>query len=56
MKLRSKFRRREENFAEMKIFYRKCLAKDSKLSSFLGGMPMQNFNFYCYINFVKFCV
>ena len=27
----------EENFAEKKTFYNKCLAKDIKLSSFLGG-------------------
>ena len=39
MKLRSKFRRREENFAEIKILCNKCLAKDIKLSSFLGGNP-----------------
>ena len=38
MKLRSRFRRRKENFAKMKIFYSKCLAKDIKLS-FLGGNP-----------------
>ena len=37
MKLRAGFRRRKENFAEMKIFCSKCLAKDIKLSSFLGG-------------------
>ena len=28
---------KEENFAEKKTFYRKCLAKDIKLSNFLGG-------------------
>ena len=39
MKLRSRFRIREENFDEMKIFYNKCLAKDIKLSCFLGGNP-----------------
>ena len=38
MKLRSIFRRKE-NFFEMKIFCNKCLAKDIKLSSFLGGNP-----------------
>ena len=37
MKLRSIFRKREKNFAEMKTFYSKCLAKDIKLSSFLRG-------------------
>ena len=37
MKLRSRFRRREDNFVETKIFCSKCLAKDIKLSSFLGG-------------------
>ena len=37
MKLRSRFRRREENFAEIKIFCNKCLAKDIKLSNFLKG-------------------
>ena len=37
MKLRARFRRRKENFAEMKIFCSKCLAKDIKLSNFLGG-------------------
>ena len=36
MKLRSRFRRKH-NFIEMKIFYSKCLAKDNKLSRFLGG-------------------
>ena len=39
MKLRSRFRKREKNFAKMKTFYSKCLAKDIKLSSFLGGNP-----------------
>ena len=39
MKLRSKFRKRENNFTEMKTFYSKCLAKDIKLSNFLGGNP-----------------
>ena len=39
MKLRARFRRRKENFAEMKIFCSKCLAKDIELSSFLGGNP-----------------
>ena len=37
MKLRSRFRKRGKNFAEMKTFCSKCLAKDIKLSSFLGG-------------------
>ena len=31
--------KREENFAEKKTFCRKCLAKDIKLRSFLGGNP-----------------
>ena len=31
--------KREENFAEKKTFYNKCLANDIKLSSFLGGNP-----------------
>ena len=39
MKLRFRFRRREENFVEMKIFCSKCLAKDIKLSNFFGGNP-----------------
>ena len=39
MKLRFRFRRREDNFVEMKILCSKCLAKDIKLSSFLGGNP-----------------
>ena len=39
MKFRSRFRRKEENFVEMKIFCSKCLTKDIKLSSFLGGNP-----------------
>ena len=39
MKLRYRFIKRENNFAEMKAFYSKCLAKDVKLSSFLGGNP-----------------
>ena len=34
---------KEGNFAEKKTFYRKCLAKDIKLSNFLGGNPN---NFY----------
>ena len=29
--------KKEKSFAEMKTFYSKCLAKDIKLSSFLGG-------------------
>ena len=29
----------EENFAEKKTFCSKCLAKDIKLISFLGGNP-----------------
>ena len=31
----------KENFVESKTFYSKCLAKDIKLSSFLGGQPKQ---------------
>ena len=31
--------KREENFAKNKIFCSKCLAKDIKLSSFLGDNP-----------------
>ena len=27
----------EENFADKKTFYNKCLAKDIKMSGFLGG-------------------
>ena len=38
-KFKSIFRKREKNFAEMKTFYSKCLAKDIKLSSLLGGDP-----------------
>ena len=34
--------KREENFSEMKSFYSKCLAKDIKLSSFLGGSLSKN--------------
>ena len=29
----------EENFSKKKTFYSKCLAKDIKLSSFLGDNP-----------------
>ena len=36
----------EENFVEKKTFCRKCVAKDIKLSIFLGGNPMQIFNFH----------
>ena len=32
-----------KSFSEMKIFYSKCLAKDIKLSSFLGGSPTRIF-------------
>ena len=45
MNFRSKFRRRKENFVEMKIFCSKCLAKDIKLSSFLGGNPRKILSF-----------
>ena len=31
--------KREENFAEKKTLCSKCLVKDIKLSSFLGGNP-----------------
>ena len=31
--------KKEENFAEKKTSYSKCLAKDIKPSSFLGGNP-----------------
>ena len=31
--------KRGKSFAEMKTFCSKCLAKDIKLSSFLGGNP-----------------
>ena len=31
--------KREKNFAEKKTLYDKCLARDIKLSSFLGGNP-----------------
>ena len=34
---KSRFRKREKNFAELKTFYSKCLARDIKMSSFLGG-------------------
>ena len=44
MKIRSRFLKREKNFAERKTIRSKCLAKDIKLSSFLGGNP--NFNFH----------
>ena len=30
---------RGKNFAELKTFYSKCLARDIKLSNFLGGSP-----------------
>ena len=30
---------KEENFAEKKTFCSKCLGKDIKLNSFLGGNP-----------------
>ena len=30
---------KEENFAEKKTFYSKCLVKDIKLSNFLGDNP-----------------
>ena len=39
MKIRSRFLKREKNFAERKTICRKCLTKDIKLSSFLGGNP-----------------
>ena len=39
MKIRSRFLKREKNFAERKTIRIKCLAKDIKLSSFLGGKP-----------------
>ena len=39
MKFISRFRRREDNFVEIKTLCSKCLAKDIKLSSFLGGIP-----------------
>ena len=31
--------KREENFFERKFVYNKCLAKDFKLSTLLGGNP-----------------
>ena len=31
--------KREENFAEKTTFYSKCLTKDIKMSSLLGGKP-----------------
>ena len=37
--------KREENFAKKKTFYSKCLARDIKLSSFLGGNP-KKFSFH----------
>ena len=35
--------KRGKIFSEMKTFYSKCLAKDIKLSSFLGGKPSRIF-------------
>ena len=37
--------KKEKSFAEMKTFCSKCLAKGSKLSSFLGGNPSRILNF-----------
>ena len=39
MKSKPDLEEKEENFAENKTFYSKCLAKDIKRSSFLGGNP-----------------
>ena len=46
--------KREKSFAEVKTFCSKCLAKDIKLSSFLGGNLSEILNFV--VRFVKFCV
>ena len=39
MKISSRILKREKNFAERKTICSNCLAKDIKLSSFLGGNP-----------------
>ena len=39
MKSEPDLEEKEENFAEKKTLYSKCLAKDVKLGSFLGGNP-----------------
>ena len=39
MKSEPDLEKKEENFSEKKTFYSKCLAKDIKLSNFLGGKP-----------------
>ena len=42
--------------AKEKTNYNKCLARDTKLSSFLGGNPSRNFQFFLFsqIYFVEF--
>ena len=39
MKSEPDLEEKEDNFAKKKTFYNKCLAKDIKLSIFLGGKP-----------------
>ena len=46
--------KKRKNFAEMKTFYNKCLAKDIKLSSFFGRQPKKKFHFKSLIYFDYF--
>ena len=43
---KSSDQRIKQKDAKEKTNYSKCLAKDTKLSSFLGGNPSRNFNFF----------
>ena len=48
MKKSSDYRSKQKD-AEEKTNYSKCLARDTKLSSFLGGNPSRNFQFFCLV-------
>ena len=39
----------QEKDAKEKTNYNKCLTRDTKLSSFLGGNPSMNFQFFCLV-------
>ena len=54
MIFKSIFRKREKNFDEMETFYSKFLAKDIKLSSFLGDNPSRILIFIVRLIFLNF--
>ena len=46
---KSSDQRSKQKDAEDKTNYSKCLARDTKLSSFLGGNPSRNFHVFCFL-------